>query len=40
MSGDPAMQSLIHKCIDTCTFPNALKLADVVPILKKNDMVE
>ena len=33
------MQSLINKCIDTCTFPNALKLADVVPILKKNDML-
>ena len=31
--------SLIYKCIDTCTFPNALKLADVVPIFKKNDML-
>ena len=28
--------SLINKCIDTCTFPNTLKLADVVPIFKKN----
>ena len=33
------IQSLINKCIDTCTFPNALKLADVVPIFKKNDML-
>ena len=32
------IQSLLNKCIDTCTFPNALKLADVVPIFKKNDM--
>ena len=31
------IQSLINKCIDTCTFLNALKLADVVPIFKKND---
>ena len=28
------IQSLINKCIDTCTFPNALKLADVVPRFK------
>ena len=34
------IQSLINKCIDTCTFPNALKLADVVPIFKKNDYAE
>ena len=33
------MQSLINKCMDTCTFPSALKLADVVPIFKKNDML-
>ena len=33
------IQSLINKCIDTCTFPNALKLAVVVPIFKKNDML-
>ena len=33
------IHSLINKCIDTCTFPNALKLADVVPIFKKNDML-
>ena len=33
------IQSLINKCIDTCTFPNALKLADVVPIFKKNDIL-
>ena len=33
------IQSLINKCIDTCTFPNALKLADVVPIFKKYDML-
>ena len=33
------IQSLINKCIDTCTFPNALKLADVVPIFKMNDML-
>ena len=33
------IQSLINKCIDTCTFPNALKLADVVSIFKKNDML-
>ena len=33
------IQSLINKCIRTCTFPNALKLADVVPIFKKNDML-
>ena len=33
------IQSLIKKCIDTCTFPSALKLADVVPIFKKNDML-
>ena len=33
------IHSLINKCIDTCTFPNALKLADVVPKLKKNDML-
>ena len=33
------IQSLINKCIDTYTFPNALKLADVVPIFKKNDML-
>ena len=33
------IQSLINKCIDTCIFPNALKLADVVPIFKKNDML-
>ena len=33
------IQSLINKCIDTCTFPNALKLADVVPIFIKNDML-
>ena len=26
---------LINKSIDTCTFPNALKFADVVPISKK-----
>ena len=26
------IQSLINKCIDTCTFPSALILADVVPI--------
>ena len=29
------IQSLINKCNDTCTFPNALNLADVVPIFKK-----
>ena len=29
------IQSLTDRCIATCTFPNALKLADVVPILKK-----
>ena len=34
-----SIQSLINKCIDTSTFPNALKLADVVPIFKKNDML-
>ena len=33
------IKSLINKCIDTCTFPNALELADVVPIFKKNDML-
>ena len=33
------IQSSIYKCMDTCTFPNALKLADVVPIFKKNDML-
>ena len=33
------IQSLINKGIDTCIFPNALKLADVVPIFKKNDML-
>ena len=33
------IQSLINKCIDTCTFPNALKLADLVRIFKKNDML-
>ena len=33
------IQSFITKCIDTCTFPNALKLADVVLIFKKNDML-
>ena len=33
------IQSLINKCIDTSTFPNALKLADVVPIFKKNDIL-
>ena len=33
------IQSLINKCIDTCTFPKAFKLADVVPIFKKNDML-
>ena len=33
------IQLLIHKCIDTCTFPNAMKLADVVPIFEKNDML-
>ena len=31
--------SFINKCINSCTFPNALKLADVVPIFKKNDML-
>ena len=31
--------SLINKCFDTCTFPNALKLADVVPIFKKINML-
>ena len=34
------IQSLINRCTDTCTFPNALKLVDVVPIFKKNDNVE
>ena len=29
------IQSLIYKCIDTCTFSNALKSADVVPIFKR-----
>ena len=29
---------IVNKCIDTCTFPNVLKLADVVPIFKKIDM--
>ena len=33
------IQSLINKCIDTCPFPNALKLADVVPIFKNNEML-
>ena len=33
------IQPLLSKCIDTCTFPNALKLADVVRIFKKNDML-
>ena len=33
------IQSLINKCIDTCTFPNAFKLANAVPIFKKNDML-
>ena len=30
------IQSLINKCIDTCTFPNALKLAAVVLIFETN----
>ena len=34
-----SLQLLINKCIDTCTFLNALKLADVVPIFKKNNML-
>ena len=34
-----SIQSLINKYIDKCTFPNALKLADVVPRFKKNDML-
>ena len=33
------IQSLIYKCIDTCKFPNALKLANVVPIFKENNML-
>ena len=33
------IQSLINKCIDTCTFLNALKVADFVLIFKKNDML-
>ena len=33
------IQSLINRCIDTCRFPNTLKLADVVPIFKKHDML-
>ena len=34
------IQSLINKCIDTCTFPNALKLVEVVPLFKKNDVLK
>ena len=33
------IQSLINRCIDTCTFSNALKLADVVSIFIKDDLL-
>ena len=33
------VQSLINKCINTYTFLNSLELANIVPIFKKNDML-
>ena len=31
---------LVNKCIDDCVFPDELKLAEVVPIFKKDDLLD